>query len=130
LQDGKHCAEAKIETGINWVEALKTDCQAGDMLVCFADQQTGILHKPLSRILESNLKATVYILSDLSPRKSKVSRLAQIGTWVGVIVVIAGFGILQTKIVQLPAGWLQNTLLILSLIPEFGLIWVWDSWFR
>lgn len=130
LQDGKRCVEAKVVMGTNWVEALKTSYQAGDMIVCFAEQQTGILRRPLSQILESNFKTTVYVLSDLAPRKSTASWLSHMTTWLGVIGVVAGFGLLQTKIVQLPAGWLQNILLILSLIPEFWLIWVWDGRFR
>jgi hypothetical protein len=130
LQDGKRCAGAKIETGTNWVEALKSNCQAGDMIVCFAEHETGILRKPLSQILESNLKATVYVLSDLTPQKSSVNKFSRISTWLGVIGIVVGFGLLQTRIVQLPSGWLQNTLLILSLIPEFWLIWIWDSQFR
>jgi hypothetical protein len=130
LQDGKRCVEATVIPGTNWVEALKASYQAGDRIVCFAEQQTGILHRPLSQILESNLNTTVYVLSDLAPRKSRVNRLSQLTTWLGFIGLIAGFGLLQTKIVQLPAGWFQNILLLLTVIPEFWLIWVWDSRFR
>jgi hypothetical protein len=130
MQDGRICAEAKVEAGTNWVEALKPNYKAGDVIVCFAEQRTGLLQKPLSQILESSFNATVYILSGLAPQKPKTNRLAQISTWLGVIGIVAGFGILQAKIVQLPTGWFQNTLLILSLIPEFWLIWVWDSWLR
>ena len=130
LQNDKIPAEVKGEVGTAWMDALKTSYEAGDMIVCFAEQQTGILRKPLSQILESNLNATVYILSNPTPQKSQASRLSQISTWLGIIVVIAGFAMLQAKIVQLPEGWLQNTLLILSVIPEFWLIWVWDGQWR
>jgi hypothetical protein len=130
MQDGRICADAKVDVGTNWVDTLRPNYKAGDVIVCFAEQRTGLLQKPLSQILESNFNATVYILSGLALQKTKTNRLARVSTWLGVVGIVAGFGILQAKIVQLPAGWFQNILLILSLIPEFWLIWVWDSWFR
>jgi hypothetical protein len=130
LQNDKIPAEVRVEGRANWMDTLKTSYEAGDMIVCFAEQQTGFLRKPLSQILESNLKATVYILSNPMPQKFNASRLSQISTWLGILVVIAGFALLQAKIVQLSEGWLQSTLLILSIIPEFWLIWVWDGRWR
>lgn len=130
LKNGKISAEVKFEPGTNWMNAIKTSYVTGDVIVCFAEEHTGLLHRPLSQILESDFKATVYILSDLAPQKSKSNRLSRISTWLGIIGVVVGFAMLQAKIVQLPEGWLQNSLLILSVIPEFWLIWVWDGWFK
>lgn len=127
LQNSKLSAEMKVATGTDWLNTLKTNYEAGDMIVCFAEQETGFLRKPLSQILESNLKATVYILSNPAPQKFNSNRLAQLRIWVGIIVIIAGFTLLQAKIVQLPPVWLQNLLLILSIISEFWLIWVWGE---
>jgi hypothetical protein len=129
LQDGKIAAEAKVESGTNWLDVVRTNYKADDMLVCFAEQRTGLLRRPLRRILESNFKATVYIISDLTPQKSKPDRLLQISAWLGSMAIIIGFGVLQARVVQLPEGWLQSVLLILSIIPEFWLIWVWNSLF-
>ena len=127
LQDGKVAAEAKVIMGTNWVAAVKNNYAAGDIIVCFAEQRSGLLQRPLSQILESNLKATLYILSGLAPSKSKSSVLAQVGCWLGFISIILGFGLLQTKIVQIPGSSVQNILLILSILPEFWLIWIWNS---
>ena len=128
LQDGRISVEAKVEIGTNWVDAVKTHYETGDMIVCFAEQRMGLLRKPLSQVLESNLKATVYIVSSLVPQKSTSDNLSHLRTWLGFVGIIVGFGILQANIVQLPEGWLQNILLILSMIPEFWLIWVWGNW--
>jgi hypothetical protein len=127
LQGGKISAEAKVNIGTNWLDIVKTNYRANDMIVCFAGQRTGILRRPLSQILESNFKATVYILSERTPQKPQSNRLLQISAWLGSIGLIIGFGILQAKVVQLPEGWLQSSLLILSIIPEFWLIWAWNS---
>jgi len=79
--------------------------------------------------LESNFKATMYILSSFTPQKPKSNMLSQVSAWLGFIGIIAGFGILQTNVVGLPEGPFQNGLLLLSIVPEFWLIWVWGGWF-
>lgn len=129
LQDGGICAEVKVDIGTNWPDAVTANYEAGDVIVCFAEQRTGLLHRPLSQILESNFKATVYILSGLAPQTSKTNRLLQISAWLGSIGIIIGFGVLQATVIQLPQGWLQSTLLVLSIVPEFWLIWFWNSLF-
>ena len=75
---GEVSAEAKVEIGTSWVDVVKRNYQTGDMIVCFAEQRAGLLHRPLSQILESNLNFPVYILSGLYPQKYK-SKLAFAG---------------------------------------------------
>ena len=121
--------EAKVEIGMSWVDAVKRNSQTGDMIVCFEEQRAGLLHRPLSQILESNLNFPVYILSGLYPQKSKSNWLSEVIVWSGFIGIIICFCILQVKIVQLPKDWFQNVLFVLSLIPEFWLILVWNNLF-
>jgi len=127
LQDGRLCIEIKMVLGTNWVAAVRDNYRTGDWIVCFAEQRAGLLQRPLSQILEANLKATLYILSDPTPQTSKTSRLSQVFSWFGFLAILIGFGLLQTKILQLPESSLQSKLLILSVLPEFWLIWVWNS---
>ena len=129
LQDARISVEAEVVSGTSWVMAVKNHYETGDMIVCFAEQRTGLLQRPLSQIMESNLRATLYVISGLTPSKSKSTVFSQVGSWLGFIGIIIGFGILQTKVVQLPESSLQSILLILSIIPEFWLIWVWNSVF-
>jgi hypothetical protein len=129
VQNGRISVETRVEIGTNWVDVVKRNYRTDDMIVCFAEQRTGFLHKPLSQILESNLNVPVYILSGLYPQQSKSNWLSQVTAWSGYIGIIMGFFLLQAKIIQVPEGWFQNVLLILSLIPEFWLIWVWNSLF-
>jgi hypothetical protein len=130
VQDGKVSTEAKVEIGTNWVDVIKRNYRTGDMIVCFAEQRVGLMHRPLSQILESNLDFPVYILSGLYPQKYKSDWLSQIIVWLGSIGIIISFCILQIKIDQLPKDWFQNALLIFSIIPELWLIWVWNNLFR
>lgn len=129
LEDGKICAEAKVDIGTNWMAVVKANYKPGDAIVCFTEQRTGLLNRPLSQVLESSFAATVYILSSPIPQKANSNLLSQISTWLGFIVIIIGFGLLQANIVQLPKGWLQITLLTLTILPEFWLIWVWNGRF-
>jgi hypothetical protein len=129
LQDDRIITEVKVDIGTNWANVVKTHYETGDMIVCFSEQRTGPLRRPLRQVLESNFKATVYILSSLTPQKPTSNTLLQVCAWLGFIGIILGFGILQTNIVGLPEGPFQNGLLILSIIPEFWLIWVWGGWF-
>lgn len=129
LQDGSISAESKIGTGKDWIKLVKSHYEAGDVIVCFADQQTGTLRRSLCQVLESNLKATVYILSLPRPEQPRSNILPQVIAWLGAIGIIIGFGILQANLMLLPEGWMQTVLLILSVIPEFWSIYAWHAWF-
>jgi hypothetical protein len=130
IQDGRVCAEVKVEIGTNWVDVVKRNYQTGDMIVCFAEQRVGILHRPLNQILQANLNAPVYILSNLHfqpPSQSNWS--SRIIVWTGSLGIIVGSAFLQIQITSLPQAWAQTTLLILSVIFEAWLLWVWNSLF-
>lgn len=130
LQDGGIHTEAKVEIGKNWIDAAKANYETGDIVVCFAEQHSGLLHKPLSEFLGSILHAPVYILSSPPLQQLKSDAHLQAIAWLGFMGIIIGFGILQANIVRLPEGWFQNILLLLSILPELGLIWVWNGLFR
>lgn len=130
IRDGRVCADAKVEIGTSWVNVVKHNVQPGDMIVCFAEQQAGLFHRPLSQILQSNLKMPVYILSGLAPQSSSRSNwLPQILVWLGSIGIIIGSALLQIRITSLSENWAQTTLLILSVIGEAWLIWGWNNLF-
>lgn len=130
VQDGKVCAEARVEVGSNWVNAVKSNLQDGDMIVCFAEQRTGLLHRPLSQILRANLNAPVYIISGLySQNLSRPNWLSQTLSWAGSVGIIAGSFLLQIQIMSLSENWAQTTLLILSVMVEIWLIWGWNNLF-
>jgi len=130
VQDAKVHAEAWIVIGKDWVSAVKSDLQDGDMIVCFAEQHTGLLHRPLSQILESNLRLPVYVLSGLpTQRRGRTGWLSQIAAWTGSLGIIAGSTLFQIQLVSLPGAGTQTTLMILSVIAEAWLIWVWNGLF-
>lgn len=130
LQDDGVCVDVKVEFGTDWVEAVKRIYQPGDMIVCFAEQRAGLLHRPLSQILRSNLKAMVYILSGSYPQtRTGPNWLSQILAWTGPLAILVLAFLLQVRITSLPQDWAQTSLLILSVIGEVWLIWFWNSLF-
>jgi len=128
--DTRVTAEAKVEIGMSWVDLVKANYQAGDVIVCFAEQRAGLFHRPLGQILESTLGATVYILSGVYAQSTaRSSWLSQIIVWMGSFGILAGFFWLQVRISQLPKDPAQTVLFILSAAVEIWLIWVWNSIF-
>lgn len=122
--------EAKVEIGRNWLDALKRNYQAGDIIVCFAEEHTGFLQRPLKKVLESELDAPVYILFCLYPRKQARSKvLSLILFWIGIVSIIAGAMLLQIRILSLSREWAPIILMILAVVVEFWLIWVWNKLF-
>jgi len=128
--NGRVSTEAKVEIGTNWVNAVKSNYRTGDVIVCFAEQRAGLMHKPLSQILESNLNATVYILSGLyQPDRLRSNWLSTLILWLGFFGIIGGFSLLQVNIDPLSKDWVHTVTLMLSIPVEFWLIWVWNSLF-
>jgi len=129
LQNGRLVVQAHVDLGINWVDAVKSHWQPGDMIVCCAEQRAGLLHRPLSQILQSDLDVPLYILSGLYPQNdSRSNRLARAAAWMGSIAIIAGFFVLQTRI-SLLTDWTQTILMLLSTAVEVWAIWIWNGLF-
>ena len=130
VQDGRIPVDTHVEIGTNWVDVVKRNAQQDDMIVCFAEQRVGLLQKPLSQILESKLTLPIYIVSGVPIPRPQSNWLEQVTAWLGFIGIIAGFGLLQVKTMQVSEGWFQNVLLMLVVAFEIWLIWVWDGRFR
>lgn len=129
VKDGNISAEAEVVSGRNWVEVVNTRRQAGDIVVCCAEQRAGLMQRPLSQILQSDLDMPLYILTGLySQNVSHSNRLTQIFAWIGFIAIIAGFFLLQAKIDQLAKDW-TTVLQLLTTAIEFWLIWAWNNLF-
>ena len=123
--------ESKIELGNNWLSVVKPDFHEGDVIVCFAEQHPGFARKPLNQILESNLNATIYMLTDFRQPEDHLrsSWVLNAMAWAGSIGIILGFLWLQSKLTQFPADWAHTALLYISLFAEAGSIWAWNSLF-
>jgi hypothetical protein len=130
LNDGNVSAILNIETGADWVEAVRRHAQPCDVIVCFAEQRSGLFDRPLSQLLLSRLDNPVYILPGLSYHDSSDSSwFLQVLAWAGAIAILAGAFLLQVQIVSLFENGVETTLLALSILAEAWLIGVLNSLF-
>ncbi len=121
--------ESKIEFGGDWLDFVKSNWREGDVIACFAEHRAGFAQRPLSRILESNLNATIYMLSDLQLEHLRPNRISSAIGWAGSIAIIALFFFGQAKLVHMQQDWAHTALLYLSIFAEMGSIWAWNSLF-
>ncbi len=56
-----------------------------------------------------------------------ITALAEMFSWMGSVVIIAGFFWIQVQVDQLGNGWVHTILFLLSIIPEVYLLWLWNS---
>jgi hypothetical protein len=128
LQDARVWAETKVETRMNWVDIVKSNYRSGDLIVCFAEQRVGLRQRPVSQILASDLRAPIYVLS--TPElQGPTNWLYNIILWSGIASIIAGAFVLQLQLLSVSKDWAQTTLLIISVLAELWLIWIWNSLF-
>ena len=130
IQDGRVSVETKTEIGNNWLKVVHSNWREGDLILCFANQQAGLLQRPLGQILESKLNTTVYVLPWLETTAHRtVGWLSTLTLWGGFIATAVGFFILQVNIDKAMKGGLQTMMLVLTVLVEFWLIWVWNKLF-
>lgn len=129
VTDGRVRGEAEVMRGRDWVGAVRSRWQPGDMLVCMAEQRAGPMLKPLSQILESDLKVPLTILSGLTPAVENRPRWYEhLAAWAGLLGIVVSFCLLQVRIHQTAGEW-TTVLMIVSLGVEYLLIWLWNSLF-
>lgn len=122
-------ADIEIALGKDWIQTVRSECQASDMIVCWDDVHVGPLRKPLSQILQRELDVPIYVLSQKPPKPGPRSNLAfQVAAWIGFATIIIGFLFLQVKIYQLANEW-TITFELLSTAVEFWLIGLWNNKF-
>jgi hypothetical protein len=130
IQDRRFSTETMVLGGVSWMKKMEAILRPGDMIVIQAKEEISTGSRSISQELTSRLQAPVYILSGLHPPRYKRSELlSQFILWLGAISIMAGFFWIQVRIDQLPKDWAHTTLLCVSVIIEFGLLWLWNSLF-
>ena len=128
LHHGNVTADWNIRFGTNWVEFVKQNSHPQDLIVCCADQYTGLLQRPLSQILQSTLKNPVYILPSLAARTpSPANWVHELLAWIGSLAILVAALLLQIQIISIAKDSVQTILLILSVLAEIALVGGWNS---
>jgi len=124
--------ESELIMGKSWVDAVCEVRQPGDLVVCHAGQTISVpdaARYPLSVALSNRLDAPVLVLTGLyreslhHPR----TRATEAAWWGVALALVAAFGVPQAWISQHVMGWAHQILLILSVLAEVGLLWIWNQ---
>ena len=127
IRDPHVVVETHIEYGRNWPRGLKSILADGDVILCHAEQKVGLRHKPLVSVLDA-LHVPVWTLSGFYPSSftPRPHRLTELTFWFVALAILAGFFYLQIQINSLPSGWVENTMLYISVLVEIVLLWAWN----
>lgn len=111
-----------------WLGALRPIVQAGDRLICHAEQNVRTGHfqsAPLAQAVEEELELSVHILKGFY--RSKADYLPSGGRvvlfWLFFIALLAGFTFLELRINTAIAGGFRQAALAGVFLIEFGLIY-------
>ncbi len=135
-RDDRVQVEVKLTFDRNWIQAVTGLWCPGDLVLCHAEQSVsdvwGLRHTPLAQALISTLNAPVCQLSGFYTAQPvrPTDALSQLLVWSIPIGIIAGFFLIQVRLVEALSGWRQTLGLCLSVLFEFGLIWKWHSFFN
>jgi hypothetical protein len=120
--------EIQLEFGRNWIRKLRGVLEAGDIVVCHAEQQTGIWGQPLELAL-AQLNIPTLTLKGFIPsmHKSPSKLMRESVFWLVSIAVLLVFFLFQIRILRISEEWASDTLLSLSILIEFGLFGIWNN---
>jgi hypothetical protein len=123
-------AERKIVWSADWVTVVRNLWKDGDLVICPAEQSIPVNGNsiPLGAALSGESEIPVLMFEGyyreypLHPR----TRLAEMKWWSIAAMIIALSTCLEVWIFRNIKGWSNPVLLCLSLIVEYGFIWIWN----
>lgn len=130
-RDKRVPVETQVAHTSNWVQALKSVLQPGDLILSHAELITrkGLFgSEPLSEQLYNSFSIPVYLISGyahIEPEKTpQLLRLFLTG--VLLVLILVGFFTLDEQIIRQLAGVAQQATLLLMVLLEIGAIWLWN----
>jgi hypothetical protein len=122
--------ETEYILGNDWVAAIDSHSQAGDMVACLANHRIERSNRTLSDILQANINLPIYILSSSYIRKGENSNWkSQFLFWSFSIATLSGFFLLQARINQVTSGGLEAALMLTSATLTLFILWIWNNLF-
>jgi hypothetical protein len=128
IREPRISVEMQLGFGRNWAKSLKNVLHFGDVIICPANQQTGILLQPLDVAL-ANLGFPIITLEGFQSqiRRPLLHFIQESIFWMISLAVIFIFFWFQIRISRISEEWARNALLSLTVMIEFGLIGIWNN---
>jgi hypothetical protein len=107
---------------------LLTNLTQDDLLACCADTESRPGIRPVHDALSSQAQVPVIVFErpEPAPVRGHASLLG-VTSWIGSLAIILGFLWLQMRLSLPTSDALSAILLILSIVVEISLIWIWNS---
>jgi hypothetical protein len=125
-------SETRLVTGGNWIREVQEVLQAGDQIVCHAEQtiiDQEMNQVPISSALSIVLNAPVIVLSGLYSEKQPHQRthLSELMWWGVALIIIIVWGGIMFFISQTTSGWVESGLMLSAFIIGMFMVWFWNK---
>lgn len=122
--------ETEYIFGSDWVGAVYSRSQAGDIVACLANHRIGRSKRSVSDVLQANINLPIYILSSSYIRKGTALNWKSLFLfWSFSIATLIGFFLLQAYINRVTSGGLETALMLAFATLTLCLLWVWNNLF-
>jgi len=128
IREPRISVDIQLDFGNNWIKNLQAILISGDVVICHAEQYTGMGHKPLALALtEAGIQ--VMVMTGFYPEihKSATALFRESLFWVVSVIILAVFFWLQIRMLRVSDELAKNILLGISVPAEIGLLWLWNS---
>ena len=130
LQVHDVAVEFSAVSGAGWLRQLQAVLNEDDRIACYTEGHQVFVHAPLSDLLSRHLSRTIHDMSGLHREAvGKPQFVRQAAVWVGSLLIIAVFGVLEARLAGAQRGLAQTIVLLLLILPELGLLLGWNSLF-
>ncbi len=114
-----------------WLPILRGIVEPGDLILCHAEQSARQSKDPYGTLgwwVASSLNVPVYVLSGMYTQSLPypVSSALRLAFRIAPILIVAGFFWIQVQIDKLVTGLTHTLVLSLSVLIEFGLVFLWS----
>jgi hypothetical protein len=112
----------------SWAEAVQMVAQPGDLIVCQADRRGDRLVEELLQVAASPVHLLTGLQPPLQTRLARVLKSLIFNLF--PFIVVAAFFWLQVQIDAQNTGLIRTLILIMSVLVELGVIFVWSLFIR
>jgi hypothetical protein len=128
--DADVTVEIQVTIGADWLPVIAGQLKSGDAIVCHAGQ---LARSRLGRtsmlapVLADRFAVPVCELQEFLPAPPSRRSVKDVVLGLVPVGIIGAFLEAQILISQAAKGWMQATLIGVTVMAEFGLIWLWES---
>ncbi len=132
--DNRLVANSRLVATNKWLKLLRETYRVGDIVICHAEQtvRDGVFStRPTSEFLQETLSVPVITLAGYyRPRNEHIKALLiNLLTWVGFLVILTAFTLLEFSLDSAIHGATHTILLVLLVTVEFGAVLAWNNLF-